>query len=155
MEGLRQYVISVAAAAILCGIVTGLFRNGMAKEIFKLVCGLFLAYTAVAPIAKWDFSELLDFRFYFEEDAAAAAALGEELALSSKLEIIKSQTEAYILDKANEMDADISAEVTVDDDGIPVAVALTGQASPYARSQIQTIIESDLGIAKENQQWTG
>lgn len=40
MEALRQYVISVVAAAMLCGIVVRLFPNGSGKQVGKLICGL-------------------------------------------------------------------------------------------------------------------
>ena len=33
MEALRQYVISVVAAAMLCGIVVRLFPNGSGKQV--------------------------------------------------------------------------------------------------------------------------
>ena len=56
MEALRQYVISVVAAAMLCGIVVRLFPNGSGKQVGKLICGLFLAYTVLSPISRVDFS---------------------------------------------------------------------------------------------------
>lgn len=61
MEALRQYVISVVAAAMLCGIVVRLFPNGSGKQVGKLICGLFLAYTVLSPISRVDFSNLPDF----------------------------------------------------------------------------------------------
>ena len=70
-------------------------------------------------------------------------------------DIIKAETEAYILDKASQLNVELSVEVTIDEENIPTAVTLSGEVSPYARRQLQEIIESDLGIAKENQRWTG
>lgn len=157
MEDLRQYVISVVVAAILCGIVTGLIRNGTAKEIVKLVCGIFLAFTVIHPIAGFDIASLSDFRFSYSEDAAQAAALGENLADESLRDIIKTESEAYILDKAEALNAELTVEITVSDDDTPVPISakLCGEISPYARQQLQSILQSDLGIAKENQLWTG
>lgn len=155
MEMLRQYVISVAAAAMICGVVTSLFQTGTAKEVVKLICGLFLAFTVLSPVSKLDFSELTDFRFSYSEDAAEAAALGENLAQESMADIIKAETEAYILDKAEALNAVLTVEVTVSEENLPMAVKLSGEVSPYARQQLQAIIQTDLGIAKENQQWTG
>ena len=155
MEALRQYIISVVAAAIIGVIVTGLFQNGTAKEFIKMVCGLFLAYTVLQPITKLDFAQLADFHLTFSENAAEAAALGEDLAKESMADIIKAETEAYILDKASQLNVELSVEVAIDEENIPTAVTLSGEVSPYARRQLQEIIESDLGIAKENQRWTG
>ena len=151
MEALRQYVISVVAAAMLCGIVVRLFPNGSGKQVGKLICGLFLAYTVLSPISRVDFSKLPDFSLRCMDDAEDAAAMGENLARDSMADIIKEETEAYILDKA----ADLHAEVTVGEDSLPTAVTLSGEASPYARRQIQAMIANDLGISKENQKWIG
>lgn len=155
MEALRQYVITVVAAAMLCGIVTGLFPSGTGKQVVKLICGLFLAYTVLSPISRGDFSELTDFPARYETDASEAAAAGEKLARDSVAEIIKSETEAYILDKAESLRAEVTVEVSVNVENVPDSVTISGAVSPYARRQLQTIIESELGIAKENQQWTG
>ena len=100
MEALRQYVISVVAAAMLCGIVVRLFPNGSGKQVGKLICGLFLAYTVLSPISRVDFSNLPDFSLGYMGDAEDAAAMGENLARDSMADIIKEETEAYILDKA-------------------------------------------------------
>ena len=96
-----------------------------------------------------------DFSLGYMGDAKDAAAMGENLARDSMADIIKEETEAYILDKAADLHAKLHVEVTVGEDSLPTAVTLSGEASPYARRQIQAIIANDLGIAKENQKWIG
>ena len=156
MEALRQYVISVVAAAMLCGIVVRLFPNGSGKQMGKLICGLFLAYTVLSPISRVDFSKLPDFSLRCMDDAEDAAAMGENLARDSMADIIKEETEAYILDKADsDLNAQVRVEVAVGEDNLPAAVTISGEASPYARRQIQAMIANDLGISKENQTWIG
>lgn len=155
MEALRQYVISVVAAAMLCGIVVRLFPSGSGKQVGKLICGLFLAYTVLSPISRVDFSNLPDFSLRCMDDAEDAAAMGENLARDSMADIIKEETEAYILDKAADLHANLHVEVTIGEDNLPAAVTVSGEASPYARRQIQAMIENDLGISKENQKWIG
>ena len=98
---------------------------------------------------------LPDFSLRCMDDAEDAAAMGENLARDSMADIIKEETEAYILDKAADLHANLHVEVTVGEDNLPVAVTISGEASPYARRQIQAIIANDLGIAKENQKWIG
>ena len=144
MEALRQYVISVVAAAMLCGIVVRLFPNGSGKQMGKLICGLFLAYTVLSPISRVDFSKLPDFSLRCMDDAEDSMA-----------DIIKEETEAYILDKAADLHANLRVEVAVGEDNLPAAVTISGEASPYARRQIQAMIANDLGISKENQKWIG
>lgn len=155
MEALRQYILSVVTAAMLCGIVTGLFPSGTGKQVVRLICGLFLAYTVLAPISRGELPNLTDFSLGIPEEAAQAVAVGENLARDSMAEIIKSETEAYILDKARSLQAEVTVEVSVNEENVPNSVTVSGAVSPYVRRQLQRILESDLGIAKENQKWTG
>lgn len=96
-----------------------------------------------------------DFSLRCMDDAEDAAAMGENLARDSMADIIKEETEAYILDKAADLHANLRVEVAVGEDNLPAAVTISGEASPYARRQIQAMIANDLGISKENQKWIG
>ena len=49
MEGLRQYVISVTTAAIVCGMLTAVLKKGTMQSLVKLLCGFFLG-TALASL---------------------------------------------------------------------------------------------------------
>lgn len=153
MEALRQYIISVVAAALICGIITGLFPKGAAREVMKLVCGLFLAYTVLRPMAGAELGHLEDLPFSFSSQGEAAAALGIQMAEESMAQFIKEETQAYILDKASKLGLTLEADVTLDEENIPVAVTLRGQASPYDRSRLERMLTQDLAIAKENLQW--
>lgn len=153
MEALRQYIISVVAAALICGIITGLFPKGAAREVMKLVCGLFLAYTVLRPMAGAELGHLEDLPFSFSSQGEAAAALGTQMAEESLAQFIKEETQAYILDKASKLGLILEADVTLDEENIPVAVTLRGQVSPYDRSRLERMLTQDLAIAKENLQW--
>ena len=96
-----------------------------------------------------------DFSLRCMDDAEDAAAMGENLARDSMADIIKEETEAYILDKAADLHENLRVEVAVGEDNLPAAVTISGGASPYARRQIQAMIANDLGISKENQKWIG
>lgn len=155
MEALRQYIISVVCAAVLCGVVMGIFQQGTARSILKLVCGLFLAYTVLMPLGKLDISQLEELALDFSTDASQAIAQGETFAEEATRERIKALTEAYILDKATALGAKVEVEVTLDEKGLPCFAKLRGEASPYQRQQLQRYLTLDMGIAKENLQWTG
>ena len=53
------------------------------------------------------------------------------------------------------MEADIQANVSLDEDCIPVSVSITGRISPLSRSKLTQMIASELGIPKERQEWIG
>ena len=122
-----------------------------------MVSGLFLCIIAVSPMADQDLSYLTDFVETFEESAQTAAAVGTSMADDALRQIIKTETEAYILDKAAQFDLQLDVQVALTDDVMPVpeSVQLTGSVSPYVKSRLQILISNDLGIPKEQQLWTG
>ena len=81
------------------------------------------------------------------------AAEGTALAADAKADIITAQVEAYILDKAALYQAPVTVDVTLDEEGTPVSVRLSGAVSPYAKTRLSEMMETDLGIKKEAQQW--
>jgi len=157
MDSVRQYILSVIAAASICGCFSALFTNkNTFGGIVKMLTGLFLTITVISPIAKVNFH---NYTTYFDDltiKAEDAASYGSQMAEDSMRTIIKSQTEAYILDKANALGLNLSVEVILDDaDSLtPCAITLNGAASPYAKSRLQQYIIQDLGIPKECQEWT-
>ena len=97
MDALRQDVISVTGAAIVCGVVMALSPKGSAKSVLKMLCGLFLAFTVIRPVTKIDLEALIDeFTLSYSIDGDAMAAFGENLSREAMAERIKAQTEAYI-----------------------------------------------------------
>lgn len=157
MDGLRSYLLSVFAAAVICGIVTRLIgKKGTQGAVIQMIAGVFLAFTVIRPIADISLDGIGDLTSDFSQDASLAAAAGEELTKDALAAGIKSRCEAYILDKAETLNAELTVEVTLTDEDIPVpyAVRLTGRISPYAKAQLQSVIAQDLGVDKEHQTWT-
>ena len=71
--------------------------------------------------------------------------------------VIKEQTEAYILEKASALNADITVSVKLALDTqypTPESVHIKGNISPYARRLLSQTIQDDLGIASEDQVWS-
>lgn len=155
MESLRQYILAVVSVALISSILMSLVQNGFAKELIRLICGLFLTLIVIQPIINFDFGVFAEYSASFAKDAEAVAAVGDSMAKEAMGDIIKSESEAYILDKAASMNADITVDITVSDAQLPERATLSGNLSPYARERLETILESDLGITKENQVWTG
>lgn len=158
MESIRNYLLGITAAALVCSILTRLLGSkGLLGTAVKLLAGIFMALTVVSPWVNIRLTSLGDFTQGISYDASAAAADGENSAMEAMAEIIKQQTQAYILDKAESLGAQLSVEVTVSGDDLPVpcAVRLEGQISPYAKSALSTCIAEDLGISVEEQIWIG
>lgn len=155
MEAVRNYILAITAAAILCGIVTALMGGkGTSTALAKLVCGIFMAMVVVSPLVNLEFDGWTAWTSQISFDAEAAAAEGEAVAEEMYAAIIKEQTESYILDKAKALGVSAAVEVTVEE-GLPAAVWLSGDFSPYAKARLTAYISEELGIPKEDQQWNG
>ena len=157
MEAIRQYLLSVVAAAIICGVTTNLLgKKGTFGAVLKLLTGLFLAITVVSPLTK---IQLIDFYEYADNLSIESGALtqqGQTMANEELRAIIKSRTEAYILDKAASMGSDLRVEVKLSDSDPPqpASVTIEGAVSPYAKQRLKELIANELGIPEENQVWT-
>lgn len=152
MPALRQYLFSLVAAAIVCGVVSALGQLSGSKKLVRLLCGLFLVLTALQPLIN-----LTGVRFEGLEDyRQQARAYVEEGKARSELAwrgIIKDRCCAYILDEAAKLQAQLEVEVVLSPEGMPHQVQLTGRCSPHAKARLSTIIQEQLGITKENQLW--
>lgn len=156
MEAVRQYLLSVTAAAIVCSIINRVIgKTGTYAAIVKLITGLFLVFTVISPFAKLQIADLPAYMDSLSVDADQVVMDGQQTARDAVTEIIKAEAEAYILDKAAALDLTVEAEVIVSDTDIPqpCAVTLRGSASPYAKQRLQQLIANDLGIPEEKQTW--
>lgn len=155
MEELGGYAISIVTAAMLCGILLGFVPKGSAGELIKLLCGLFMTLTVLSPFVKLDFGDFLE-DFNFSLEGKWAAQEGAAMARESAADIIKAETEAYILDKAAEVNASVCVEVSLSEDPVPMPVGVTlwGEVSPYVRQRLENVLTRELGIAKEELRWS-
>lgn len=157
MEQIRAYLLSITAAAILCGIVRRLLGNkGTPAVVGKMLCGVFLALAVMQPFIHFQPGLWEDFSFDIEQAAAQAVRDGQAESKKAMAKIIKEKCEAYILEKAGQMQTELTVEVFLSDDDIPVpnGVHLHGAVSPNTKSRLQTMIADGLGLSKEKQIWT-
>lgn len=158
MDEIRQYLISVIAVALICGLLTGLLdKESSTYTITRLLCGLLMAFTVVSPIMDLDLRNAFDFADAFYQSGEMVAQEGQVISETAMQSIIKSQTEAYILDKAASLGVELEVDVMLEDTYpmAPKSVRVSGSISPYSRNCLQNIIAQELGISKENQEWTG
>lgn len=157
MEDIRQYLLSVITSAIICAVVINIIgKKGALSSVIRLLTGLFLIYTVLSPWTNFRLDNLTSYFSDLELSASVAASDGKESAIQATASIIKSQVEAYILDKASLLDMDITVEVTVEGSSppSPTYIKIKGAFSPYGKQRLEQIISDELGIPKENQSWT-
>lgn len=157
MNSVGAYILRLTAAAVICGLISGIVgTKGTLASVVKLITGLFLCFSVISPVLKVNVGNLTGYLEDLQVSGDEIVAEGEIEAKKELETIIKSKTEAYILDKAASYGAEVAVEVSVDTSQMPVpdAVRVSGQISPYGKKQLQQIIANDLGIALEAQIWT-
>ena len=157
MAALGRYIFSVATAAILFSIIQTIVegRRGTAILI-RLIGGIFLAFTVIAPISDFDFRSIFETHLEFLSSGSDFAANGMNTAENHFREIIKDESESYILDKAMSYQTPMDVEVILscDDMPVPSAVIMKGNISPYVKQSMSLWLQEEMGIPRENQQWT-
>lgn len=152
MEAIKDYLLSVTAAALICGIVSSLAGKNSASKLFKLLSGLFLAVTVIKPVVDMKVNDIFEFTDSLAVDSDFAVLQGEKMAEEEMKRIIKDKCEAYILDKAKALGAEITVVVTLDE-LVPAQVAIEGDISPFIRSHLATTIAKEMNIPPEEQIW--
>lgn len=156
MADVEAYIFTICGASLICAIARKFLGDkGSTAEIGKMMIGIFLLVIVVKPILNFSFSDLQNLSFSAQMDAMDSVWRGEESSHQQMAAIIKERTAAYILQKAQQLDVSLNVDVQVSDDGIPVPqkVVIAGNISPFAKQQLQMVIEQDLGISKECQVW--
>ena len=153
---MRDYILSIVASGIICAITNSLLSSKTATgKIIKMLSGILVCITVISPVTKISFSHIEN---YFDDLSLKAdqyVSDGTDEAERYMSAIIKSQTEAYILDKAKNMGLDISVEVELDEsnNSVPCGITINGAVSPYIKEVMADYIESRIGITRENQTW--
>ncbi len=156
MDFIRDFILRIIAASIICAIIIRITGEKSAhSRLIHLICGLFLVLTVISPLVEIRISDISQYIEEIEIDAGDAVSYGQHLAETQTVSIIKRNTEAYILDKASSLGLTIDVEVTVSESSPkrPYQVTLNGVAAPLKKRQLQEWICKDLDIAEENLIW--
>lgn len=152
MRVLGTYLMGLVAAAIVAAVVSALGRMSSLPGLLRLLCGLFLTLSALGPLLRWD-PIRLDPVDTYRTQAQRYVQQGQARSEQARRAIIKERCEAYILKEAAGVQGALEAEVALSPEGLPQSVTLTGRWTPQAKAALSAAIHTQLGIAKENQQW--
>ena len=157
MESLTQYITSIVVVGILSALLLHLVnRKSVTTQLIKMMCGIFMIFVVISPLTRLSIGEYISFFEEIHWDALSVTAEGERYSQDRLRQSIKEKTEAYILDKAMLLGADIHVSVSCNTTDFPKPeyVELSGNASPYVKGKLQQIISKDIGIPEDNQIWT-
>ena len=155
MAGLRAYLLRMLWAAMVCGILNRMVKGSGCAPVIRLLCGVFLTVVLVQPLCGLSFEEPLRWTEDLNALGAEIVEQGSREAQAQKEAIIKARLEAYIVEKAAQAGASVTADITLGGDGLPRAVTVTGALSPAAKRQLRQVMTEALGIPEVRQQWNG
>lgn len=156
MQQLGQYIVTLTACSLICGILMALVKEGPIRMLLRLVCSILLIVSAVSPLCTdlHDYSADIHFSD-FSSDGADAAAFGLDQSQMEKHKLITQMLSEYILEKASSLGADITPKIVLDAEGTPKTIQLTGSWTVQSQRKLEEFLYMELGITKENQQWIG
>lgn len=147
------YVIRLSVVAVAMGILLSMMPSGTSRTVLRLSGSILLTVIALSPLTELDLSELSGLRFSEMTDGETLAAMGMDAANDERNAVILDKTTAYILDKAAALGVEITAQVELDGEGIPESVRLQGNVPELIRRRLSYVLEQELGIPKEKQEW--
>ena len=156
MDGIREYLVQVTAAGLICGVVNMIVgKKGTVAASVRVMSVILMTVTMASPLVKLRLTGISDFLRDIRFDGSLYAQQGSQVSKDAVSDIIKERSEAYILDKAAAIGADIRVELALSRDPLPVPVSVTisGSVSPAGKRRLQEMIRDDLGIPLEAQTW--
>ena len=155
MGELGAYLVSVTAAALVCGFAKTMIPEGLLGAALKLVTGIMMVLAVAGPWINFRLPNLDRWSQGFYQEAEDAASAGAASAMEALREGISRQTQTYIQDKAKALGAELTVEVILTEGSIPApkGVVLRGRISPYGRSVLSEYLQKELGIEMEEQTW--
>jgi hypothetical protein len=153
MDFLRQWFLEMAAAAMLGVFAMAVTPPGAVKKAVRIAAALVLVITVLRPLA--GVQSFPDLQFDFPSVSAVAAEGEISEVLSS---IIAGQTSAYIVSKAQALGLDVSVTARCRMGEFypePWSVTIYSERPEHARNALRKLIEEDLGIPIERQNYIG
>ena len=156
MDAVRGYLLCVIGAALICAVVQQFLTEKSAHlPLVKMICGLIMVLSVLSPLVNLSDFAPFSWTHEFANQADTAVVSGQQISYDALSEVILKRLEAYILDEARTLGAELTVTIELADGTLPTphAVIIQGDVSPFAKNKLQSIIESELGISKENQKW--
>ena len=153
MDLLRTWLFGLTAVSALLALAESLVTQEGIRRVLRLAGGVLMILVLLQPVVHMDLGDL---RLSPDALRQEAEALEEEYARQQEAALetgIEEELASYIWDKAQALGLSCQVRVTVETgaDGIPVprSVTVTGAYS----EDLSEIIETDLGIPREQQNW--
>ncbi len=155
-QGIRE----LCAVSLLCGAALSILPEGGVKRVAEILCTASLILAVISPLKELDMDAYALENARLHELETSLAQQGQEAGERLKRLVIEQEYEAYILDKAKELNielggAEVEVQWSLEGFWMPWGAELSSGCSPEERQRLSDILESDLGIPYERQRWNG
>lgn len=157
-EFVHNYIQTLVYSAVFCFLALALTPEGSGKKAVGIACAAAMMIAVISPVVSIDLSDysktLTEYKLKAEEYASSGKIESENL---NRL-YIQDKCQAYILDKAKEIGADISevtvtAEWTTEGFWYPASCEIWYDCTDEQRAELEVFIGTQLGISKDEQKW--
>lgn len=157
-EFVHNYIQTLVCSAVFCFLALALTPEGSGKKAVGIACAAAMMIAIISPVVSIDMSDysktLTEYKLKAEEYADSGKKESENL---NRL-YIQDKCQAYILDKAKNMGADIdevtvTAEWSTDGFWYPVSCEICYGCTEQLRAELEAFISAQLGINKDEQKW--
>lgn len=155
MDSIRSYALSVISGALVVSILLDLSEKSAFRKQLRLVAGIFFAAILFRPLLTLSVPELSLSRSFFSQEAELAAQGGEKRYIQSLAELIRRESQAYILKEAAALGAEVEVELELDTayPPAPCSVTLRGSFDGGQEEALSRLLSEEFGIPKERQTW--
>lgn len=158
MHIMRDWIMSIAGAAVISVVCLAIAPEGRTKRVVRLCCGLVMLLCLLSPLTgrKIDISDKLA-QVKWETEKLMSQARDSEQTLTRA--VIQEKYGAYISDKGVKLGLDITAvsvKVKWSSGGYwyPIEAEITGTGEVTARDELERYIESELGVDRNEIYWS-
>lgn len=157
MDLIRSWLIGITTAAIVAALAESVAPDGVVKKIGKLAGGLLLMVAILRPVTSLNYGAMSGILANYRLEAEGySTALETENVRLIKI-IIEEQTGAYIQNKAAELGAACTVQVTcrVDEENTPypASVVVCGDLTQEQIDVLSRTIEGELAIPAASQEY--
>lgn len=150
---MRAWLLGIVLTAFAAALARQLAPRGKEQAMVRLAGGLLLTLAILRPLAgmDWEGPALAAGSFRAQTREQAEAYRKNQIQVLSS--IIEERTEAYILDKAEQLGLACSVEVTAaaGESGVPLPCRVTIRG-PYSR-ELAVCVEEEVGVPAEKIFW--
>ena len=155
MDAWKEYILDILMVSICVSIFLQFLPDSGRKDLLHLLSGILLTVVILQPLSEIRLEDFVNIQKYLPESSDYLLEQGIEAADEAKRQYITDRCEAYILDKAKALGAEILPVIRVDETFLPVYAEIQGNLEPQVQKTLEQMLVLDMGITKENQRWTG